>query len=167
MSKLKNMNIKKIAVYFVVGLSVLTLKPAVPSEAVESKTVQTYISASRGLSLRREELHLLARLIHAEARGEPLEGQVAVGAVVFNRLKDPRFPKTIAGVIYESYQFSPVLDGAIELPPDTQSLLAAELALNGFDPTNGSMYFYNPDKAESRWLDGLPSLVKIGHHIFC
>ena len=161
------MNIKKIAIYFAVGLSVFIFRPAVPSEAVESAPVKTYVSVSRGLSLSREEFNLLARLIHAEARGEPLEGQVAVGAVVFNRLKDPRFPKTITGVIYENYQFSPVLDGSIELTPDEQALFAAKLALNGLDPTNGSMFFYNPDKAESRWLDRLPVLVKIGQHIFC
>ncbi|MDD4238386.1 MAG: cell wall hydrolase [Desulfotomaculaceae bacterium] len=161
------MNIKKIAVYLAVGLSVLTLRPAVPGEAVESAPVHTYVSVSRNLSLSREEFHLLARLIHAEARGEPLEGQVAVGAVVFNRLNDPRFPKTITGVIYENYQFTPVLDGTIELSPNAQALFAAELALNGLDPTNGSKFFYNPDKSESRWLDGLPSLVKIGQHIFC
>lgn len=161
------MNIKKIAVYFAVGLSVFTLGTAVPSEAIESTPVQTHVSVSRGLSLSREEFVLLARLIHAEARGEPLEGQVAVGAVVFNRLKDPRFPKTITGVIYESNQFTPVLNGTIELSPDAQALFAAELALNGLDPTKGSMFFYNPDESESRWLDGLPSSVKIGRHIFC
>lgn len=158
---------KKIAILFAVGLAILTFNTAVPSEAIESTPVQTYVSASRGLSLSREEFYLLARLIHAEARGEPLDGQVAVGAVVFNRLKDPRFPKTIAGVIYEEAQFTPVRDGTIDLSPDAQALLAAELALNGLDPTNGSMFFYNPDKSENRWLDGLPSSVKIGKHIFC
>ncbi|TEB05063.1 Spore cortex-lytic enzyme precursor [Pelotomaculum schinkii] len=161
------MNIKKIAVYFAVGLSVLSLKPAVPSEAIEPAPAKPFVSVSRGLCLSREEFYLLARLIHAEARGEPLEGQVAVGAVVFNRLKDPRFPKTITGVIYEDYQFTPVLDGTIELTPDAQAFLAAELALNGLDPANGSIFFYNPDQSESRWLDGLPSSLKIGKHIFC
>jgi N-acetylmuramoyl-L-alanine amidase len=160
------MNIKKIAVYFAVGLSVFIMKP-VPSEAVESAPSKMYVSVSRGISLSREEFHLLARLIHAEARGEPLVGQVAVGAVVFNRLKDPRFPKTVTGVIYEKHQFSPVLDGTIDLSPDAQALFAAELALNGLDPTHGSMFFYNPDKSESRWLDGLPVLIKIGQHVFC
>lgn len=161
------MNIKKIAVYFAVGLSVLTIRPAAPSEAVEPAPAKTYVSVSRGVSLSREEFHLLARLIHAEARGEPLEGQIAVGAVVFNRLKDPRFPKTVTGIIYEKHQFSPVLDGTINLSPDAQSLFAAELALNGLDPSHGSLFFYNPNKSESRWLDGLPSLVRIGQHIFC
>lgn len=161
------MNIKKIAIYFAVALATLTCSTGVPSEAIESTPVQTYVSVSRGLSLSREEFYLLAKLIHAEARGEPLDGQVAVGAVVFNRLKDPRFPKTLAGVIYEDEQFTPVKDGTIDLTPDAQALLAAELALNGLDPTNGSMFFYNPEKSESRWLDGLPSSVKIGKHIFC
>jgi N-acetylmuramoyl-L-alanine amidase len=159
------MDIKKIVFSLAISLSVLTLQPVMPVEA--AAPAQTYVSVSRGISLSREEFYLLARLIHAEARGEPLQGQVAIGAVVFNRLKDPRFPKTITGVIYENYQFTPVLNGTIDLPPDEQALLAAELALNGLDPTNGSVYFYNPNKSENRWLDGLPSTIKIGNHVFC
>lgn len=119
------------------------------------------------MTLTREEFILLAKLIHAEARGESLVGQVAVGAVVFNRLQDPRFPKTIRMVIYETNQFSPVLDGSINQPPNEKALLAAELAFNGMDPTNGCVFFYNPARAESRWLDNIPVAVKIGSHVFC
>lgn len=162
------MNIKKIIAGFVIGLSMYTFGPHLPVEAFEGAQTKThYVSVSRGLTLTRDEFLLLSKLIHAEARGEPLAGQVAVGAVVFNRLKDPRFPKTITKVIYESDQFSPVLDGSIHLPPDKQAILAAELALSGIDPTNGCVFFYNPVTAENRWLDHLPSVIEIGSHVFC
>lgn len=163
-----NMNIKKIIAGFVIGLSMFTLTPPLPAEAFEGAQTKThYVSTSRGLTLTREEFILLAKLIHAEARGESLVGQVAVGAVVFNRLKDPRFPKTITKVIYETDQFSPVLDGSIHLPPNKQAILAAELALNGLDPTNGCVFFYNPARAENRWQDQLPAAIEIGSHVFC
>lgn len=160
------MIIKKIIAGFLIGLSILT--SSMPAEALEvTQTKVHYVSTSRGLTLTREEFILLARLIHAEARGESLLGQVAVGAVVFNRLQDPRYPKTITKVIFETDQFSPVLDGSINLHPDGKALLAAELALNGLDPTNGCLFFYNPAKAESKWLDHLPAVIKIGSHVFC
>jgi len=124
------------------------------------------VSVSRDLVLTREEFVLLARLIHAEARGESLEGQVAVGAVVFNRLDDPRFPKTITKVIYEKDQFTPVLDGSINLPPDENALLAAEMALNGVDPTGGCLFFFNPETAVSGWAKEMPAAIKIGSHVF-
>lgn len=163
------MHIKKIVACFLIGFSMLSLTPCATAGAAEDyEHIKThYVSASRGLILTREEFFLLAKLIHAEARGEPLLGQVAVGAVVFNRLKDPRFPKTITKVIHEQDQFSPVMDGSINLPPGEEALLAAELALNGMDPTNGCLYFYNPDRAESKWMYSLPAEIKIGSHVFC
>lgn len=162
------MNIKNIIASCAVIFPVLLLMPAIPGEAAEKATAPAvYVSASRGLTLNRDEFLLLARLIHAEARGEPLEGQVAVGSVVFNRLQDPRFPKTVTGVIYEINQFTPVQDGSIELSPNEQALLAAELALNGLDPTNGCKFFYNPAKCDNRWFENQPFAVKIGNHIFC
>ena len=109
---------------------------------------------------------MLARLIHAEARGEPLTGQVAVGAVVFNRLQDPRFPKTIANVINEENQFSPVRDGSINLAPDGQALLDEELALKGIDPTGGCVVLYNPGSAQNKPPDNLPAAIQIGRHVF-
>lgn len=112
------------------------------------------------------EIWLLARLIHAEAEGEPYIGKVAVGAVVLNRVESPLFPDTVSGVIYEPGAFSPVYDGRINLPPDTISLKAAEDALKGWDPTYGALYFYNPAKSTSWWVFTRQVTVRIGDHIF-
>lgn len=161
------MRIKKIITGFLLSLTVFVTTPAAPIEAFENTHLKTHYSCpSRGLTLSREEFILLAKLIHAEARGESLTGQIAVGAVVFNRMEDPRFPKTIIKVIYEKDQFSPVADGSIDLPPGERALLAAELALSGLDPTNGCLFFYNPSTAQSRWLDGMPRVIRIGGHVF-
>lgn len=161
------MNLKKIIAGFIISLSIIGTMPPLPSEGSESTYIRThYTSTARGISITREEFTLLAKLINAEARGETLIGQVAVGAVVFNRLKDPRFPKTLAKVIYDQGQFSPVSDGSIDLPPDEKSMLAAELALGGLDPTNGCLFFYNPVKAKSEWMDRIPTVVVIGSHAF-
>ncbi len=161
------MNFKKIIAGFMISLSIMVTMPPLPSEGSESTYIKShYISSARGLSITREEYMLLAKLINAEARGETLIGQVAVGAVVLNRLRDPRFPKTVIKVIYEKDQFSPVTDGSIDLPPSDNSLLAAELALGGMDPTNGCLFFYNPARAESDWLDRIPRVVVIGSHVF-
>lgn len=167
------MNIKKIISCIVLGAYILTFSPlfysnaaAMPDSGTEPLRTH-YVSPSRGITLTRDEFFLLAKLIHAEARGETLEGQIAVGAVVLNRLGDPRFPKTITKVIYEKNQFSPVMDGNINLPPSRESLLAAEMALNGIDPTNGCLFFYNPEKAQCRWPERLPVSIRIGNHLFC
>ena len=111
---------------------------------------------------------LLARLINGEARGEPYEGQVAVGAVILNRVKSPNFPNTIAGVIYQNNQFSCVKDGQFDVPIDENSTVykAAEEAMNGSDPTNGALYFYNPSKTKNKWLFSLPTVKTIGKHVF-
>lgn len=110
---------------------------------------------------------LLARLIHGEARGEPYEGMVAVGAVVLNRVSDSRFPNTIAGVIYQNGAFDVVTDGQINLAPDDRSLKAARDALNGWDPSYGCVYYFNPSTATSKWIWSRPLVVKIGNHNFC
>ncbi len=124
---------------------------------------------SRG-DISREELLLLARLIHAEARGESLEGQVAVGAVILNRLASPYFPKTIPEIIFQKtnkvYQFTPVADGSINLEPDDKAIQAALLALAGNDPTGGALFFYNPDISKDTWIKTLPVLKRIGNHVF-
>lgn len=111
---------------------------------------------------------LLARLINGEARGEPYEGQVAVGAVIMNRVKSPKFPNTIAGVIYQKWQFSCVTDGQFNVPIEANSTVykAAQDAMNGSDPTNGALYFYNPSKTKSKWLFSLPVVATIGEHKF-
>ena len=112
-------------------------------------------------------VELLARLINAEARGESYSGQVAVGAVIMNRVKSPLFPNTIAGVIYSPGQFSSVADGQINLPVEDESIImAAQDAINGADPTSGALYFYNPSKTKSKWLFSLQTVTTIGKHVF-
>ena len=109
---------------------------------------------------------LLARLVHGEARGEPYEGKVAVAAVVLNRTSDSRFPKTIAGVIYQPGAFDAVYDGQINLAPDQASINAARDALNGWDPSYGCVYYYNPSTATSSWIWSRPIILTIGNHNF-
>ncbi len=112
------------------------------------------------------DVKLLARLIYAEARGESYQGQVAVGAVVLNRVKSSSFPNTISGVIYQPYAFTCVNDGQINLTPDNTALKAAKDAMNGWDPTYGCLYYYNPKVATSSWIYSRPTVVTIGNHVF-
>lgn len=123
------------------------------------------VSASTGSSYA-QNVELLARLIHGEARGEPYVGMVAVGAVVLNRVKSSRFPNTIAGVIYQAGAFDAVADGQINLTPNEQSRRAARDALNGWDPTNGCLYYYNPQTATSEWIWTREVRLNIGDHSF-
>jgi N-acetylmuramoyl-L-alanine amidase len=109
---------------------------------------------------------LLAHLIHGEARGEPYIGQVAVAAVVLNRTTDSKFPSTIAGVIYQPGAFDAVSDGQIDLEPTSQAVKAAQDALNGWDPSEGAIYYFNPATATSKWIWGRPQIKQIGKHIF-
>ncbi|RDV83204.1 cell wall hydrolase [Ammonifex thiophilus] len=129
------------------------------------------IPESRGLKvISSRDLELLARIIHAEARGEEFLGKVAVGAVVLNRLRHPAFPKTIPEVIFQRtnglYEFTPVADGSINLEPDEEAYAAAREALRGRDPTGGALFFYNPRTATDRWIRTLPVTVRIGNHVF-
>ena len=111
---------------------------------------------------------LLARAINGEARGESYEGQVAVGAVILNRTRDPSFPKTIAGVIYQPGAFTAVTDGQINVALDANSTVvkAARDALNGFDPTNGCTFYWNPATATNKWIWSKTIVAKIGNHYF-
>ena len=113
------------------------------------------------------DVYLLARVIYGEARGEPYTGQVAIGAVVLNRVKSPSFPNTIAGVIYQKGAFDAVSDGQINLAPDDTAVRAARDALNGWDPTGGCLFYYNPKTATSKWMLSRPVLLRIGNHAFC
>lgn len=113
------------------------------------------------------DVYLLARIIYGEARGEPYKGQVAIGAVVLNRVKNSGFPNTIAGVIYQRGAFDAVADGQINLAPDANAVRAARDALNGWDPTNGCLFYYNPKTATSKWMLARPVLLRIGNHAFC
>ena len=112
------------------------------------------------------DLMLLARLIYGEARGESYVGQVAVGAVVMNRIKSSSFPNTMAGVIYQSYAFTAVDDGQINLTPNATAKKAAQDAMNGWDPTYGALYHYNPATATSAWIFSRKTTVTIGNHVF-
>ncbi|MDR3050889.1 MAG: spore cortex-lytic enzyme [Oscillospiraceae bacterium] len=112
------------------------------------------------------EVRLLARLIHGEARGEPYMGKVAVGAVVLNRVRHSSFPNTISGVIYQPGAFDCVSDGQINLNPDSESLRAARDAMNGWDPSGGCIYYYNPNTATSGWIWSRPIRLSIGKHNF-
>ena len=112
------------------------------------------------------EAYLLARLIHGEARGEPYMGKVAVAAVVLNRVKSAVFPKTISGVIYQTGAFDAVADGQINLTPNEDSIRAAKDAINGWDPTGGSLYYYNPNTATNSWIWSRQVTLVIGKHHF-
>lgn len=112
------------------------------------------------------EWELLARVVHAEARGESLEGQVAVAAVILNRRDDPRFPHRIADIIYEPGAFEAVADGQINLEPDATAYRAVALALSGWDPTGGALYYWNPARATNRWIWSRPVVRVIGQHWF-
>lgn len=110
--------------------------------------------------------YLLAKVIYAEARGESYTGQVAIGAVVLNRVDDSRFPNTIAGVIYQPWAFTAVNDGQINLEPNQKAYQAADDALNGWDPTYGCVYYYNPQTATSKWIWTTKKVTQIGKHVF-
>ena len=124
-------------------------------------------SNSSSSSTSSSDLNLLSRLVYGEARGEPYTGQVAVAAVVLNRVKNPAFPNTIAGVIYQSGAFDVVSDGQINLTPNATAKKAAQDALNGWDPSYGAIYYFNPKTATSAWIWSRPMTVTIGNHRFC
>ena len=132
---------------------------------IETNTDKVYAASNNNSS----DLQLIARAINGEARGEPYEGQVAVGAVILNRVSDSRFPNTIAGVIYQSGAFTAVADGQINVPIDPSSSVvkAAQDALNGWDPTDGAVYYFNPATATNKWIWSRPLVKTIGKHRFC
>jgi N-acetylmuramoyl-L-alanine amidase len=119
-----------------------------------------------GSSASSGDLYLLARVVHGEARGEPYAGKVAVAAVVLNRVASPKFPNTIAGVVYQPGAFTCVADGQINLAPDEESIRAARDAMNGWDPSGGALYYYNPNTAQSAWIWSRPVIAVIGGHKF-
>lgn len=124
-------------------------------------------SAGAGGSDQSGDVYLLARLISAEARGEPYVGQVAVGAVVLNRVKHASFPNSIADVIYQTEAFTCVADGQFDQPIADSAYRAAQDALNGYDPSYGAIYYFNPSTATSSWIWSRPLIVEIGKHRFC
>ncbi len=133
------------------------------------KTLQAmgiYSSGSTN-SQNESQVYLLAKVINGEARGEPYEGQVAVGAVVLNRVKHPSFPNSISGVVYQNGAFTAVDDGQINAEMYSSSMRAARDALNGWDPTGGAIYYYNPVTATNKWIRSRKIICTIGKHVFC
>ena len=120
-----------------------------------------------GGSSYQSNVNLLARVISGEARGERYEGQVAIAAVVLNRVKHSSFPNTISGVIYQAGAFTAVTDGQINITPSQSCYNAARDALNGWDPTGGAIYYYNPRTATNNWIRSRPIIRQIGKHVFC
>ncbi len=124
-------------------------------------------SSSSSLSASSTDLNLLARVVYGEARGEPYTGQVAVAAVVLNRVRSSSFPNSVAGVVYQSGAFDCVSDGQINLTPNQSAYNAAKDALNGWDPTYGCLFYYNPRTATSKWMLSRTVKLSIGNHAFC
>ena len=127
----------------------------------------TSSSSSSSSSNNSSNVNLLARVVYGEARGEPYTGQVAVAAVVLNRVKSSKFPNTIAGVVYQSGAFDAVADGQVNMTPDATAKKAAQDALNGWDPSYGAIYYFNPSTATNKWIWSRPMTVTIGKHRFC
>ena len=134
---------------------------------IYNSTSNSGSSSNSSSSTNSNDLNLLSRLVYGEARGEPYTGQVAVAAVVFNRVKHSSFPNTIAGVIYQNGAFDVVADGQINLTPNETAKKAAQDALNGWDPSNGAIYYFNPSTATNKWIWSRPMTVTIGKHRFC
>ena len=127
----------------------------------------TSSSSSSSSSNNSSNVNLLARVVYGEARGEPYTGQVAVAAVVLNRVKSSKFPNSISGVVYQSGAFDAVADGQINMTPDATAKKAAQDALNGWDPSYGAIYYFNPNTATNKWIWSRPMTVTIGKHRFC
>lgn len=143
---------------FIIFITIFYITNLLPKKDVQA--------ASSGSS---SDIQLLARAINGEARGEPYEGQVAVGAVILNRVKHSQFPNTVSGVIYQSGAFTAVSDGQInsEIPEDSTVYKAAQDAKNGWDPTSGCIYYFNPSTATNKWIWSRPLVKTIGKHRFC
>ena len=137
------------------------------TQTLNAMGIMSSSSSSGSTSSNSSDVNLLARAIYGEARGEPYVGQVAVGAVILNRVKSSKFPNTIAGVIYQSGAFDAVSDGQINLTPDSTAKKAAQDALNGWDPSYGAIYYFNPSTATNKWIWSRPMTVTIGKHRFC
>lgn len=149
--------------------SIIIIVAALIFATLSVYNIETNMANAASNAASESDVQLMARAINGEARGEPYEGQVAVGAVILNRVKDSNFPNTISGVIYESGAFTAVTDGQINVPIKEGStvLKAARDALNGWDPTGGAIYYYNPDTATNKWIWSRPTIKVIGKHKFC
>lgn len=145
----------------------LTADGIVGEKTAAALGLQLSQSSGSGSSGSDGNIYLLAQCIHGEARGESYKGQVAVGAVILNRVKSSKFPNTIAGVIYQRGAFDAVSDGQINQTPNDSCLKAARDAMNGYDPTGGCLYYYNPATTTNKWMLSKPISLRIGNHVFC
>ncbi len=145
----------------------LTVDGIAGPNTLKAMGIYSSSSGSSSSNSNSSDLNLLSRLVYGEARGEPYAGQVAVAAVVLNRVKSSSFPNTISGVIYQSGAFDVVSDGQINLTPNSTAKKAAQDALNGWDPTYGAIYYFNPNTATNKWIWSRPMTVTIGNHRFC
>lgn len=129
--------------------------------------LQNSVPSQSGVSgFSESDVYLLAKTIYAEGRGEPYVGQVAIGAVVMNRIKSPDFPNTVSGVVYQKHAFTAVSDGQINLTPNDTAMKAARDAMRGWDPSGGALYYYNPAVATSAWIFDRQTITVIGRHVF-
>ena len=145
----------------------LTADGIVGPATLRALGMENSVSTGGAAAGQADSLALLARVISAEARGEPYSGQVAVGAVILNRVEHPSFPNTIAGVVYQPGAFTCMVDGQIDQPVASSALRAAQEALNGSDPSGGAIYYFNPSTATSAWIWSRPLIKVIGKHRFC
>lgn len=129
-------------------------------------TGQSKTASGKAVGHKNIDVNLIARTVNSEARGEPYEGQVAVAAVIINRIADPAFPKTVADIVYQPRAFSVVDDGQINLPPSASSIRAAQEAISGSDPSGGALFFFAPAKTKNKYIWSRPQIKKIGNHIF-
>ena len=144
----------------------LTVDGIAGSATLKALGITSTSNSSSGTS-NNSNLNLLSKVVYSEARGEPYKGQVAVAAVVLNRIASSKFPNTMAGVVYQSGAFTAVSDGQINLEPNATARKAAQDAINGWDPTSGCIYYFNPNTATSSWIWSRPQVITIGKHIFC
>ena len=145
----------------------LTVDGIAGSKTLSAMGIYSSGNSSNSSNSNNSNLNLLARLVYGEARGEPYSGQVAVAAVVLNRVKSSKFPNTVAGVIYQSGAFDVVSDGQINMSPNSTAIKAAQDAINGWDPSYGAIYYFNPNTATNGWIWSRPLTVVIGKHRFC
>ena len=145
----------------------LTVDGIAGTQTLTAMGITSSSSSGGSSSNNSSNVNLIAKAIYGEARGEPYAGQVAVGAVIMNRVRSSKFPNTIAGVIYQSGAFDAVSDGQINLNPDSTAKKAAQDALNGWDPSYGAIYYFNPNTATNKWIWSRPLTVTIGKHRFC
>ena len=136
-------------------------------ETLKAMGIFSSSSSGSSSSTNSNDLNLLARVVYGEARGEPYTGQVAVAAVTLNRVKSSSFPNTLAGVVYQAGAYDAVKDGQINLTPDSTAKKAAQDAMNGWDPSYGAIYYFNPATATNKWIWSRPMTVTIGNHRFC